>query len=252
MEKASVYPGVFARFYDVIYNHARSDVDKDFYLRYINGSKGPVLEVGVGTGRIFIDALSSGVDIYGIDNSKYMLDVLKMKVNSDSHFRLTEQNAIDFTFDIKFDLIIAPFRLLMHIVEVDNQLKLLKNMLAHLNKGGKFIFDVFIPDMRQLIEGYENMINFDGEYLSRKNLRRYVSSSSDLIHQIMNITFRFEWDDNNSVKNETWHLPMRYFFRYELEHLIKLSQFKNYKLFGDFKENEINENSKEFIFVCTK
>ena len=58
--KANVgYPENFARFYDTIYTHLRT-VDHDYFLRTILSTKGPVLEIGVGTGRFFIDALHGG------------------------------------------------------------------------------------------------------------------------------------------------------------------------------------------------
>jgi len=49
----TAYPRVFARFYDVIYDRMRSASDHDYLMKKIMASKGPVLEVGVGTGRFF-------------------------------------------------------------------------------------------------------------------------------------------------------------------------------------------------------
>jgi len=63
MSSAFQYPDVFARFYDVIYDQIRSETDHDYFLKKILAAKGPVLEVGVGTGRFFIEALSKGADI---------------------------------------------------------------------------------------------------------------------------------------------------------------------------------------------
>jgi len=60
------YPEFLARFYDLIYAKVRNGVDNEFYLRKIAAAKGPALEVGVGTGRIFIEALKRGADIYGV------------------------------------------------------------------------------------------------------------------------------------------------------------------------------------------
>ena len=67
----SSYPEPFARFYDVIYSHLRT-VDRDFFLWAIRETRGPVLEIGVGTGRLFLDAINAGADIYGIDISLTM------------------------------------------------------------------------------------------------------------------------------------------------------------------------------------
>jgi hypothetical protein len=45
---------------------------------------------------------------------------------------------------------------------------------------------------------------------------------------------------------------MRFFFRYELEHLVERSLFRKYKILGDYKGNELTSQSKEFIVICEK
>jgi ubiquinone/menaquinone biosynthesis C-methylase UbiE len=74
------YPEFIARFYDVIYHHVRDGVDNHFFLNQAVHSNGKVLEVGAGTGRLFTEALNQGVDIYGVDISKNMTDILKSKI----------------------------------------------------------------------------------------------------------------------------------------------------------------------------
>ena len=49
---AEEYPEYFARFYDLIYHQIRDGVDNIFYLGKIKNTKGKVLEVGTGTGRL--------------------------------------------------------------------------------------------------------------------------------------------------------------------------------------------------------
>ena len=121
------YPEYFARFYDVIYNKTRQQADYDYFMKKILSAKGPVLEVGCGTGRIFADALKKGDDIYGIDSSIHMLDVLKSKIKVSEQKRVSVQNLTDLYHDLKFDLIIAPFRVMMHLLEKEMQIKALNN-----------------------------------------------------------------------------------------------------------------------------
>ena len=246
------YPKNFARFYDVIYHQMRDGVDHEFFLNAISQASGRVLEVGVGTGRFFTDALNRGADIYGIDVSKSMIEVLKSKLDTTQHYRVSLQSIVDFRFDFRFDLIIAPFRVLMHVLKKDEQLQALNNVYRHLNPCGKFIFDTFVPDLKQLIKGFDNFKDFEGEYEPGKQLRRFVSTKPDLINQIINIHFHLEWAENNAIRHEDWRVPLRFFFRYELEHLIERSEFKQYRILGDFQGNELNETSKEFVVICQK
>lgn len=247
-----MYPKSFARFYDAIYHQLRDGVDNQFFLDQIVKTKGKVLEVGVGTGRLFMEALQHGADIYGIDVSQFMIDVLVKKLNPETAKRIYHQSIVDFDLKSKFNLIVAPFRVMMHLIEKQDQLAALNNVYHNLNPGGVFIFDVFIPDLRQLVSGLHNQVDFECEYEPGKKLKRIVTTHPDLLNQIINISFRMEWDENDETKHDVWNLPLRYYFRYELEHLIERSPFTNYTILGDYSGNALNAESKDFIVVCRK
>jgi hypothetical protein len=83
-------------------------------------------------------------------------------------------------------------------------------------------------------------------------MRRIVSTTPDLINQIINVDFRMEWEEGDQWKHEIWKVPMRFFFRYELEHLVERSKFESYKILGDYQGNELNQDSKEFVVICQK
>jgi len=246
------YPGFFARFYDLIYHQLRDGVDNSFFLNEVKKNKGKVLEIGVGTGRFFVGALRLDADVYGIDVSKSMIEVLKSKLDKDNYQRISQQGIVDFKFDFKFDLIIAPFRVMMHILKKEDQLKALNNVFKHLNPGGRFIFDTFVPDLNQLVKGLDNVTDFEGEYEKGMKLKRIVSTRPNLINQIIDVDFRLEWNEGDVNKSEKWSLPLRFFFRYELEHLIERSDFSDYRILGDYSGGPLNSSSKEFIVECIR
>jgi SAM-dependent methyltransferase len=247
-----LYPEYFARFYDIIYHQVRDGVDNLFYLKNITETAGKILEVGVGTGRLFTEALKQGADIYGIDISQSMLDVLIPKLEPDQQKRVSLQNIIDFRFDTGFDLIIAPFRVFMHLTDKNDQLSALNNVCRNLNPGGRFIFDLFIPDLKMIINGLDNVMDIDTEYEPGCRLKRFVSTKPVLIDQIINLTFRIEWNDLSGDHVKEWRTPLRFFFRFEIEHLLERSEFGKYQINGDFKGNKLDSDSKEFIILCQK
>lgn len=251
MGREHEYPESFARFYDLIYHHLRDGVDNEFFLKHIKKAR-RILEIGVGTGRFFMEALDSGADIYGIDISDSMLLVLKNKLPAGERYRISNRDFRDFSFDRKFDLILAPFRVFMHIQEKDDQLQALGNAYQHLEPGGTLIFDVFIPNLEQLINGLEEITDFDSEYEPGKRLKRIVSTRPDLVRQLIDIRFRIEWDTDTGMKEEIWDTRLRFFFRYELEHLLERTRFENYSILGDYQGNPLDEKSKEFIVICRK
>jgi len=252
MAVSNKYPAFFARFYDTIYDQVRDATDHQYFMSKILDSKGPVLEIGVGTGRFFMDALNRGANIYGIDISPAMLDILKNKLPEKEHHRIQVQDICTFKLDQKFDLIIAPFRVFMHLLKVEDQFKALDTVYAHLNPGGSFIFDLFVPNLKMLYEGLDQKKDFEGEYESGKKLIRYSSLQADPVNQISHVTFKLLWDEGGNEKAEEWKTDMRFFFRYEIEHLIHRSLLQLVKICGDFNETELNKYSKEFIVVCKK
>ncbi len=252
MKQIYEYPEYFARFYDVIYHQLRSGVDSHYFLDKIKNTRGRILEVGTGTGRFFTQALHAGADIYGIDISKSMVDILKSKVDASEHFRIFTGDASVMKLNKTFQLIIAPFRVFSHLIDVSDQMNFLNNIWEHLERDGSFIFDLFVPNPELLHQGMDKVMDFDGEYEPGKKLRRITSSHADIVNQIMDITMKFEWEANDQWISKEWNLKLRYFFRFELEHLIRLSKLKLENIYGDYHEGSLNKESKEFVVVCNR
>jgi ubiquinone/menaquinone biosynthesis C-methylase UbiE len=252
MSSQNDYPEYFARFYDVIYNSIRQKADHDFFMKKILAAKGPVLDVGCGTGRFFVEALKKGADIYGIDSSSHMIDVLKSKIKESDHHRVSVQNFTELYHDLKFDLIIAPFRVMSHLLTVEDQQAAINKIYAHLNPWGTFIFDLYVPDPNLLANGMNNVTDFEGEYAPGKKLKRITSSSSDIVNQLNDVTMQFIWDENGKEKNETWNMQLRFYFRYEIEHLIARSKLKMVGTYGGYDESPLDKNSKDFVVICQK
>lgn len=244
------YPKVFARFYDLIYHQLRDGIDHAYFLEEIAQTQGKVLEIGVGTGRFFLDALHRGAAIHGLDISPSMLEILSDKLKPEERHRISLQNMTDFHYDFRYNLILAPFRVMMHLFDKEEQIKALNHICNYLEPGGKFIFDVFIPDLNQLITGIDQRVDYEGEYEPGKRIRRIVSTRPDLNRQLINITFRFEWEENQGWQAAEWMTALRYFFRYELEHLIERTPFDHYQICGDYAGNPVDEKSKEFVVTC--
>ena len=64
-----------APIYDAWSRSVREDID--FYVDEAKRSGGPVVELGVGTGRIAIPIAQAGVDVIGVDSSEGMLAVAR-------------------------------------------------------------------------------------------------------------------------------------------------------------------------------
>ena len=250
MGKENHYPEFVARFYDIIYAKIRTSVDHDYYLSKMRSANGPVLEIGVGTGRLFAEALKAAVDVYGFDLNQPMLDQIKQRIPSAELHRIRQADVRNFTWDKKFALIAAPFRVMSHLLTVEDQLSALARIKMHMSPGGVFIWDVFIPDPVFCSKGMEPTLDFEGFWKEGKKVQRITSAKPAPSEQINYASMRYIWDDDDGAHDETWTFPMRYYFRYEIEHLLRIAGFKIINIFGDFHENLVQDTSKDFVVVC--
>jgi len=253
MENEYYYNETITRFYDTVYeNPPQLIAGMKYYLDEINNTNGAVLEAGVGTGRIFLPAIESGADIYGIDYSKNMLAVLKAKLPVKEHYRVWMDDIRNFDSGKAFSLVISPFRVFQHLLTIEDQLNALNSIYNVLEPGGRLIFDVFYPDLKRITHPVENVLEFDGEYLPGHKLQRFFSVKYDNLIQQMDLTFKFIWEEGGLEKTDTFSTKLRYYFRYELENLMGRTKFKIENIYGSFDREELGSGSKEQILVLKK
>jgi len=247
------YPDFVARFYDTVYAQVRDGVDNEYYLRRMAEAGGPVLEIGVGTGRLLSEALRRGVDAYGIDVSPTMIERCREKLPPADRERVWVADAVRMPTDRRFALVVAPFRVLSHVHPPEDQRLLLDAVHGVLGPGGAFVFDLYVPSLKLLLEGLPEMCDFDGEHSPGKRLRRLVSSDpADLARQTNHVRMSFVWAEDEGEQRGYWEFDMRFFFRFELEHLVARSRLRLEAIHGDFEEGPLDAGSREYVVVCRR
>jgi len=247
------YPDFVARFYDVVYAQVRDGVDNDYYLGQMAAAGGPVLEIGVGTGRLLAEARRRGIDAWGLDLSPAMVERCRTRLVPGDRERVLVANAVEMRLGRRFALIMAPFRVLSHVAAAEDQLRLLRAVHDHLEPGGRFVFDLYVPNLRILLEGLAEFCDFDGEHLPGRRLRRYVASSpADLARQTTRVRMTFVWDEAAGERREVWQFEMRFFFRHEIEHLVARSPLRLVAIHGDFDGGPLLPDSREYLVICQR
>jgi SAM-dependent methyltransferase len=137
--------------------------DVPFYVEEAVRSGGPVLELGVGTGRIAVPIAAAGIDVVGVDLSAGMLEVARERaalaaVELDLRHGDMRAPPVDGTFP----LVLCPFRSLLHMETDDDRRTALRAVSHRLAKGhGRLVFDVFSP-------GADDIADTDGRWLERE------------------------------------------------------------------------------------
>jgi SAM-dependent methyltransferase len=224
------YDDLIARTYDAVYERVRDPSgDRAFYLELARETGGPVLELGCGTGRTLIPIAEAGIDCMGLDASPAMLRVLREKAPDVS---TVQGDMRDFDLGRRFRLVTIPFRALSHLHDVEAQLACLACVRRHLEKDGTFAFDVFDPNLAMIAKGElpespTATFEHDGREMRRFEVVRY-----DIPKQVLTVTFRFEGGPPELTG--TAEVRLRWFYRYELEHLLARAGFTDLRFFGAF------------------
>ena len=101
-------------------------IDVPFYVDLARQSRGPVLEIACGTGRVLLNIARGGIAIEGVDNSSAMLGVLKARLEREARevrdkVTLHEGDMRSFRLGKKFPLAIIPFRPMQHMYTLQDQ-----------------------------------------------------------------------------------------------------------------------------------
>jgi SAM-dependent methyltransferase len=120
--------------------------DVPFYLGEAERSGGPVLELGVGTGRIAVPVAAAGIDVVGVDLSAGMLEVARERAAlAGVTVDLRHGDMRDPPVEGVFPLVLCPFRSLLHMETGDDRCAALRAVARHMDDGARFVFDVFTP-----------------------------------------------------------------------------------------------------------
>jgi SAM-dependent methyltransferase len=136
--------------------------DVGFYVEEARRSGGPVVELGVGTGRIAIPIACAGIGVIGVDASEGMLAVARERAElAGATVDLRYGDLRDPPVEGTFPLVICPFRSLLHMQTDADRRAALRAVHGLLEPGGRFVFDVFAP-------GADDIAETHGRWLQRE------------------------------------------------------------------------------------
>jgi SAM-dependent methyltransferase len=122
--------------------------DIGFYVSEAVAARGPVVELGVGTGRIAVPTAQAGARVIGVDSSERMLSICRKRA---------EQARVSDRLDLRVGdlrrppvtervpLVTSPFRSFLHLESDEARREALAAAHDLLRPGGRFVFDVFTP-----------------------------------------------------------------------------------------------------------
>ena len=119
---------------------------------------GRALELGVGTGRVALPLAARGVEVHGIDASQAMVAKLHAKPGG-AAIPVTIGDFAEFRVDGRFSLVFVVFNTFFGLVTQEAQVQCFRNAAAHLDPGGVFLIDAFVPDPGRFARGQSLNVN---------------------------------------------------------------------------------------------
>jgi ubiquinone/menaquinone biosynthesis C-methylase UbiE len=129
--------------------------DVPFYVAEARKARGPIVELGVGTGRIAIPIAHQVIHVIGIDSSREMLATCQRRAEDAGVPDRIELRLGDLRrppIDEPVELVICPFRSYLHLADDGERMEALEAAHAALHFGGRLIFDVFAPTPDDIAE----------------------------------------------------------------------------------------------------
>lgn len=237
-------------------------LDVNFYVEQANAQGDPVLELGCGTGRVLLPMARAGHRVTGLDLSGPMLGRAKKKLETEpldvrGRVKLVQGDMTEFDLGERFRLVTIPFRPFQHLLTVEAQMACLHCAHGHLANGGMLAMDFFQTDPRRMhdptfLEDHESGPEVKLPNGSRLQLRdRTVAFHR--AEQQNDVEMFIDVVHADGKKERLVHtFTVRYFFRYEVEHLLARCGFRVAEVFGNFTRAALRDDSPDMIFVAEK
>ncbi len=140
----SSYGDGFADVYDDWY-HDVSDVPATVAALERLADGGPVLELGVGTGRLAVPLAARGVPVVGIDTSTAMLEQLARNDPTGSVTAI-RGDMVDDLPDGPFALVFVAYNTVFNLPDAPRQAACFRAVADRLLPGGRFVVEAFVPE----------------------------------------------------------------------------------------------------------
>ncbi|MDR1903515.1 MAG: class I SAM-dependent methyltransferase [Treponema sp.] len=242
------------------YDYDNRDIikdDLDFYVEYANKTKGPILELASGTGRVSLHVAEKTLrHLECIELSEQMVNRFKIKLET-THEHLQDKINInigdmaDFSFERKFNFIMIPWRALQYLPEQELTIKCLKCVYEHLEDKGLFVFDIFKP--RKYDETWlgKEDISYDIMKEGKRIIRSTVNHYANTIKKTIQYKNKYKIIEGGKERVIEDMLTYKYYEYKDIVEILKSLKFKIQEEYGYYDKRSINDGD-EMIYVCSK
>lgn len=229
-----------------------------FYVDAYLAAEEPVVELGVGDGRIAVQAAARGRHIIGVDLSSAMLERCRQNAaNAGVLDRLTRIQADFRHFELPHPagLIALPYHSLGHLQSMDDKREAVAHVFSQLRPGGVFIFDDFL--MTPALVDYMRRVQLRAEYTSASGadtLLWVTSLVNEARQSIRVVTWEDELDAEGRLAQRRYRrLSLSWLEPSQARSLLVDAGFTVEACYGDFNRTPFSaDTAHEHVWVAKK
>src|SRR5690349_11412711 len=199
---------------------------------------GRALEFAIGTGRVAVPLAERGVPVAGIELSRPMIDRLRTKAD-EAAIPVVQGDMATARAEGTFSLVYLVYNTISNLLTQQEQVACFANAARHLAPGGRFVVELWVPDLRRLPPGSAAAV-FAAE-------PGYVGFDTyDVLHQRV-VSHHVRFGEGSEAR--LFRSPHRYVWPAELDLMAQLAGFELESRHADWTGTEFTADSPSHVSV---
>ena len=199
---------------------------------------GRALELAIGTGRVAVPLTERGVPVTGIELSGPMIDRLRTKAAEDT-IPVVVGDMATARAPGEYTLVYLVFNTISNLLTQAEQIACFRNAARHLTPGGRFVIELWVPELRRLPPGQQATVG-------RSEPGYILVDTYDVLHQHV-VSHHFHFDDGKQA--QLFRSPHRYIWPAELDLMAQLAGFELECRHADWAGAEFTAESRSQVSV---
>jgi SAM-dependent methyltransferase len=199
---------------------------------------GPALEFAIGTARVAVPLAERGLPVTGIELSPPMIDQLRTKAD-EARIPVTVGDMATAVAPGRYRLVYLVFNTISNLLTQAEQIACFRNAARHLTPGGRFVIELWVPELRKLPPGQQATV-------WRSEPGHIGLDTYDVLRQHV-VSHHFTFDESGQAR--LFRSPHRYIWPAELDLMAQLAGFELESRHADWAGAEFTAESRFHISV---
>jgi SAM-dependent methyltransferase len=199
---------------------------------------GRALEFAIGTGRVAVPLAARGVRVTGIEASRPMIDQLRTKAD-EATIPVIAGDMATAVAPGEYALVYLVYNTISNLLTQAEQVTCFRNAARHLAPGGRFVIELWVPELRTLPPGRQATVwQSEPGYIG-------LDTYDVLAQRVVSHHFRF----GEGKQARLFRSPHRYIWPAELDLMGQLAGFRLESRHADWTGAAFTADSRSHVSV---